>query len=149
MRLTIISDSQIAKKKIEARSMSASQIALLGGFAGFTIFFLGLPIGRLRAPMPNLKTALNAVAIGILVFLLWDVLAHAWEPVDRALAAKQIGHALVNGALLAATFGTGLSGWYGSMDGEGEAGQPTRSPLHQRMLAARRKKQRTQGGWRS
>ncbi|KDF01442.1 zinc permease [Mycolicibacterium aromaticivorans JS19b1 = JCM 16368] len=89
--------------------MSASQIALLGGFAGFTIF-LGLPIGRLRAPMPNLKTALNAVAIGILVFLLWDVLAHAWEPVDRALAAKQIGHALVNGALLAATFGTGLIG---------------------------------------
>ncbi len=91
--------------------MSASQIALLGAFAGFTIFFIGLPIGRLRTPMPTLKAGLNAVAIGILVFLLWDVLAHAWEPVDRALAAGRVADVLVMGALLAATFfGIGLLG---------------------------------------
>jgi ZIP family zinc transporter len=30
---------------------------------------------------------LNATAIGILVFLVWDVLAHAWEPVDAALGS--------------------------------------------------------------
>lgn len=108
MSLTIFGIHQ-SKRSFEARSMSSSQIALLGAFAGFTIF-LGLPIGRLRAPMPTLKAALNAVAIGILVFLLWDVLAHAWEPVDRALAAGQVTDALVEGALLAITFGGGLLG---------------------------------------
>lgn len=87
--------------------MSTSQIALLGAFAGFTIF-LGLPIGRLRAPMPKLKAALNAVAIGILIFLLWDVLAHAWEPVDRALTQGRASDALATGALLAVAFGIGL-----------------------------------------
>ncbi|KDE97086.1 zinc permease [Mycolicibacterium aromaticivorans JS19b1 = JCM 16368] len=105
--------------------MSASQIALLGAFAGFTIF-LGLPIGRLRAPMPKLKAALNAVAIGILVFLLWDVLAHAWEPVDRALAASQITDALVIGTLLATTFGVGLLGlvWLDSFRSRSTAAGP-------------------------
>ena len=49
--------------------MSSAQIALLGAIAGFTIY-LGLPIGRLRAPMPRVRAGLNAVAIGILVFLL-------------------------------------------------------------------------------
>jgi len=89
--------------------MSPSQIALLGAVAGFTIF-LGLPIGRLRAPMPALKAGLNAVAIGILVFLLWDVLAHAWEPVDHALAEGAVTDALGQGVLLAVAFGGGLLG---------------------------------------
>lgn len=102
--------------------MSASQIALLGAFAGFTIF-IGLPIGRLRTPMPTLKAGLNAVAIGILVFLLWDVLAHAWEPVDRALAARQVADVFVMGALLAATFGIGLLGlaWVDGLRGKAAA----------------------------
>ncbi|WP_431237473.1 ZIP family metal transporter [Mycolicibacterium aichiense] len=89
--------------------MSTVQITLLGALAGFTIF-LGLPVGRLHDPKPHVKAALNAVAIGILVFLLWDVLAHAWEPVDRALAARQIPDALSIGIVLAATFGVGLLG---------------------------------------
>lgn len=89
--------------------MSAAQIAVLGAIAGFTIF-LGLPIGRLRTPLPQLKTALNGVAIGVLVFLLWDVLTHAWEPIDTALGAHRIGAALGNGVVLAAAFGVGLLG---------------------------------------
>lgn len=89
--------------------MSAAQIAVLGAIAGFTIY-LGLPIGRLRTPIPQLKTALNSVAIGVLVFLLWDVLTHAWEPIDHALGAHRIGAALGNGLVLAATFGVGLLG---------------------------------------
>ena len=93
----------------EARIMSPNQIALLGAVAGFTIF-LGLPIGRLRTPMPKLKTALNAVAIGILVFLLWDVLAHAWEPVDQALSGGHLMGAVASGTLLATSFGVGLLG---------------------------------------
>ncbi|MEO8697752.1 MAG: zinc permease [Acidimicrobiales bacterium] len=46
---------------------------------------LGLPVGRLRNPAPRLRALLNAVAIGILVFLLFDVLSHANEPVEAAL----------------------------------------------------------------
>jgi ZIP family zinc transporter len=89
--------------------MSSAQIALLGAIAGFTIY-LGLPVGRLRAPMPRLKAALNAVAIGILVFLVWDVLTHAWEPVDEALGHQEIGSALGNGLVLGVCVGAGLLG---------------------------------------
>jgi ZIP family zinc transporter len=81
----------------------------MGGIAGFTIF-LGLPIGRLRAPMPRVRALLNSLAIGILVFLLWDVLAHAWEPVDAALGGKRYGPALRDGLVLALGTGLGLVG---------------------------------------
>src|SRR5215831_14124320 len=89
--------------------MSSAQIATLGAIAGFTIY-LGLPIGRLRAPPPQLKTTLNALATGILLFLLWDVLDHAWEPVDKALGQHQIANAVGNGVVLAGSFGLGLLG---------------------------------------
>jgi zinc transporter, ZIP family len=89
--------------------MTFAKIALLGAIAGFTIY-LGLPVGRLRAPLPRLKALLNAVAIGILVFLLWDVLVHAWEPIDKGLGHQEIGGALGNGLLLAACVGVGLLG---------------------------------------
>jgi zinc transporter, ZIP family len=64
--------------------MSTGQIFLLGAIAGFTIF-LGLPLGRLRDPRPRLRASLSALAAGILLFLLWDVLVHAVEPVEEAL----------------------------------------------------------------
>jgi ZIP family zinc transporter len=89
--------------------VSAEKIALLGAIAGFTIY-LGLPIGRLRSPVPRLRAMLNAVAAGILIFLLWDVLAHAWEPIDGALAEHHYGPATGNGIVLAAGLGTGLIG---------------------------------------
>ena len=60
--------------------MSTSEILLLGAIAGFTIF-LGLPIGRVRNPAPRLRALLNATAIGILLFLLWDVLTEAQQRV--------------------------------------------------------------------
>jgi ZIP family zinc transporter len=89
--------------------MSGTKIALLGAIAGFTIY-LGLPIGRLRNPAPRLKAALNAVAIGILVFLVWDVLTHAWEPTDEALSAKHWARALGDGSVLALGLAVGLGG---------------------------------------
>ena len=64
--------------------MSALQIATLGAIAGFTIF-LGLPVGRLRNPSLGMKVFLNATATGVLLFLFWDVVAHAVEPVETAL----------------------------------------------------------------
>jgi ZIP family zinc transporter len=66
--------------------MSLSRTLLLGFIAGVTIL-LGLPIGRLRRPAPGLRVFLNATAVGVLVFLTWDVLSAAWEPIDSALAA--------------------------------------------------------------
>ena len=46
---------------------------------------------------------LNAVAVGILIFLVWDVLSAAWEPIDAALSEFHAG----NGGLGSA-FGYGL-----------------------------------------
>jgi ZIP family zinc transporter len=89
--------------------VSSSQIALLGAIAGFTIY-LGLPIGRLKSPAPRLRAGLNAVAIGILVFLLWDVLSAAWEPTHTALSDHHWGTAATGGLVLAAGLMAGLVG---------------------------------------
>ena len=68
--------------------MSPWTIALLGAVAGFTIF-LGLPFGRLRNPSPGCGFS-STPAIGVLLFLLWDVLVHAIEPVEAALTDAAI-----------------------------------------------------------
>jgi ZIP family zinc transporter len=70
--------------------MSLMSTMLLGFIAGVTIL-LGLPIGRLRRPAPSLRALLNATAIGVLLFLVWDVFSHAWAPIDDALASVHAG----------------------------------------------------------
>jgi ZIP family zinc transporter len=92
--------------------MSEAQTLLLGLIAGGTIV-LGLPMGRLRSPRPGLSQFLNALAIGILLFLVWDVLSHAFEPVDSALGnlhdgSGGIGPVLGYGALFLAGISVGL-----------------------------------------
>ncbi len=89
--------------------MSSVQIAVLGAIAGATIF-LGLPIGRLRDPLPRLKAGLNGVAIGVLLFLVWDILTHAWEPVDASLAGSDWSVAASSGAVLAGGLVLGMAG---------------------------------------
>ncbi|MDQ5820180.1 MAG: zinc permease [Actinomycetota bacterium] len=64
--------------------MSTTQILILGAIAGFTIF-LGLPVARLEQTSDRLRAALCALATGVLVFLLWDVLVHGIGPVEEAL----------------------------------------------------------------
>jgi zinc transporter, ZIP family len=64
--------------------VSSAQILVLGALAGSTIL-LGLPLGRLAGPGVRLKAALSATATGILLFLLYDVIHGAIEPVDAAL----------------------------------------------------------------
>ncbi|MGC0416988.1 ZIP family metal transporter [Embleya sp. AB8] len=93
--------------------MSSAQITLLGAIAGFTIY-LGLPIGRLSDPAPRLRAALNALAIGILIFLLWDVLSHAWAPTDSALTDHRWGRAAADTSVLFVGLAIGLGGlvWY-------------------------------------
>jgi ZIP family zinc transporter len=66
--------------------MSTPEILLLGAIAGGTIF-LGLPIGRLQGLSANTRAGLSALATGILIFLLWDVLGGAVEPIEGALTA--------------------------------------------------------------
>jgi ZIP family zinc transporter len=63
---------------------------LLGTIAGLTIF-VGLPAARVRGLSRPVKGFLNAVAIGILIFLLWDVLSRASEPVTNAIAGLHQG----------------------------------------------------------
>src|SRR5207245_8349910 len=75
-----------------ARNMtlvSDGQVILLGGIAGATIF-LGLPVGRTQRLSSSTRAFLNALAIGILLFLLWDVLSQAIEPVEKALTAAAV-----------------------------------------------------------
>ena len=61
--------------------MSQAQILVLGAIAGLTIF-IGLPAGRLGT-LVAASTFLAATATGILLFLLWDVLAAESSPSSR------------------------------------------------------------------
>jgi ZIP family zinc transporter len=94
--------------------MSLSMTLLLGLIAGITIVF-GLPIGRLRRPAGTLRVFLNATAVGVLLFLFWDVLAAAWEPVDAALSGVHehtggMAPVFGYGALFAGGLAVGLLG---------------------------------------
>jgi len=92
--------------------VSLMSTMLLGFIAGVTIL-LGLPIGRLGSPAPTLRALLNATVIGVLLFLVWDVLSAAWAPIDDALASAHdgkggLGVAAGYGVLFAAGLAAGL-----------------------------------------
>lgn len=90
--------------------MTFATTTLLGAIAGLTIF-LGLPIARLKRASPALQAFLNAIATGILVFLLWDVITKASEPINKALdTAKEgrSGNFVLLLILFVAGFGIGL-----------------------------------------
>ena len=89
--------------------MSHGAAAALGFIAGATIF-IGLPVGRIRGISKAVQGVLNAIATGVLIFLLWDILSHAAAPVETSLAALHRGDltfvALV--VIFAAGLGVGL-----------------------------------------
>jgi ZIP family zinc transporter len=100
--------------------MELGQTLVLGLIAGSTIL-LGLPAGRIRGQSANARLVLNGLAVGILLFLLWDILAQAWEPIEVALSALHddsgaIGPVLGYGALFAGGLALGLLPlvWYES-----------------------------------
>ena len=72
--------------------MSFAQTVMLSAFAGFTIY-LGLPIGRLRNVSPVWQALLTTGAAGVILFLIYDVLAQALAPVTDALDAARSGAA--------------------------------------------------------
>jgi ZIP family zinc transporter len=87
--------------------MSTAQTLLLGAIAGATIF-LGLPIGRMQNVSAATKAFLAAVATGILIFLLWDVLSGAVEPIEGALTSGDDSTFLWRAFLLLGGFTVGL-----------------------------------------
>src|ERR687887_2662526 len=87
--------------------MSTAQILALGAIAGLTIF-IGLPIGRMHDLDARLKCFLSSMATGILLFLLWDILSGAVEPVEEALTDGRDGRFVWLATLLAAGFAIGL-----------------------------------------
>ena len=90
--------------------MSAGQTVLLGAIAGFTIF-LGLPVGRMQNQSFRLKTVLNGISAGVLIFLLIDIFSHAGEEVEHAFEAAAEGEAgWFRAAALAAIYVVGFGG---------------------------------------
>jgi ZIP family zinc transporter len=83
-----------------------SQLLLLGAIAGFTIF-LGLPLAVMKNISHRTKGFLNAVALGILVFLIIDVFSHGYESASDAASSAFAGKAPIGDAVidLAAMFG--------------------------------------------
>src|ERR1700759_4993967 len=95
--------------------MSESQTLLLGFIAGVTIL-IGLPLGRVRSVKPGTRQFLNALAIGILIFLLGSALVPACEPVDIALGKLHDGSGGVGPvAGYAALFFLGITVGLGSL----------------------------------
>ena len=90
-------------------AVGTAQTFALGAVAGSTIL-LGLPIARVRQKRPGPRAALAALATGILVFLLWDVLSNGVGPVTGSLDERRFGTFSIRAALLAAGFAIGLMG---------------------------------------
>jgi ZIP family zinc transporter len=116
--------------------VSLSATLLLGFIAGATIL-LGLPVGRLRKPAPSLRLLLSATAVGVLLFLVWDVLSGAWEPIDAALGSVAagnggIGTAVGYGVIFAVGLAVGLLSlvyyetWMGRQVAKGGVGSAPR-----------------------
>jgi zinc transporter, ZIP family len=89
--------------------MNQATTVLLGAIAGGTIF-LGLPVARLRGLPKSVQGFLNAFATGILVFLLWDILSHAGEPVEVAIAHRSTSSFAALALIFAGGIAAGLLG---------------------------------------
>ena len=94
--------------------MSFAETALLGALAGFTIY-LGLPVGRLQLLSSRTRVGLAMFSVGILVFLLVDVLSHGFEIAEEAVTAYKdgngsFGHAAALALLLIGGFAVGSAG---------------------------------------
>jgi len=91
--------------------MSHGTAVALGLIAGMTIF-IGLPVGRMRGIHRAAQGFLNALATGVLIFLLWDILSHASAPVEASLASLRRGDRsfVALAAIFALGLGVGLLG---------------------------------------
>ena len=88
--------------------MSFAQTVALAAFSGGTIF-LGLPVGRLRSLSAEARAALTTAAGGVVLFLIYDVLSQAIEPVNSALEKARSGSGVGEFGLYAATLAISVS----------------------------------------
>ena len=86
--------------------MSFSETVILGSIAGLTIF-LGLPLARVRVVAPRYHAFLNALAIGILLFLFVDIVEHAIGPLEDAIKSDAAALPVLL-VVLVGGFGIGL-----------------------------------------
>jgi len=99
--------------------MTFEQAVLLSAIAGATIF-LGLPVGRLRNLSTRTQALLTTGAAGVILFLIWDILTAAVEPVESSVVAatqgENPGDLAVNLAAFAISIGFGLLSlvWFAS-----------------------------------
>ncbi len=70
--------------------MPTGTILLLGAFAGLTIY-LGLPFAFLKHAPQSFKAFASMLATGVLIFLLYDVIGKASEPIGEVLAQVRAG----------------------------------------------------------
>jgi ZIP family zinc transporter len=94
--------------------MSFTQTVALGALAGFTIY-LGLPVGRLQLLGDRARVALAMFSVGVLAFILVDVLSHGLEIVSSVLDGvkhhnQSLGYLIWLVVLLAAGFTAGSAG---------------------------------------
>jgi ZIP family zinc transporter len=74
------------------KPLGFAMTVVLGAIAGFTIF-LGLPIARARSASPQVIALLNALAIGILLYLVVEIAQNAITPIARSVVAWHAGTA--------------------------------------------------------
>jgi zinc transporter ZupT len=88
--------------------LSFGWTVVLGAIAGLTIF-LGLPIARMRNVSPSAIGALNAIAIGILVYLVVEIAGNATAPLVQAVQhLHRSGGSPAHVVLLASAYVGGL-----------------------------------------
>lgn len=86
--------------------MDFAQTFILGAVSGLTIF-LGLPLARLKTEVKKHLSFLNALAIGILFFLYFDIMKNASEPIEAAIRNHN-GSVWLLISMMIAGFGVGL-----------------------------------------
>lgn len=92
--------------------MSFTNTVILGFIAGATIS-LGLLLGRMKSAAPRFRALLNAIAIGILIFLVVDVLGGALAPLDESISTHNHGQTILREFLLIGGFAVGVLGLVG------------------------------------
>lgn len=83
--LSAMGRAMMAAQPPAPKRLSFWMTVLLGAIAGFTIF-LGLPVARARGLSVGTIAALNALAVGILVYLVIEIATNAVGPVVQAVS---------------------------------------------------------------
>ncbi|MGZ3498296.1 MAG: multicopper oxidase domain-containing protein [Vulcanimicrobiaceae bacterium] len=94
------------------RALGFGWTVLLGAIAGLTIF-LGLPIARAQRLSPQVIAVLNALAIGILLYLVVEIAQNATIPITQGIAIWHAGGGAFPFALITVFIGGLLLGLVG------------------------------------